>query len=87
MLLNWPNGCLSLGWLCYRDAYGVELAWGRRDLMGEDVREGETWFSDRVTIEIATGRQVAVHGSVWKAALMTRLFPERSGQWDTGPNT
>ena len=69
MQIRWNNGFLSVGPMLCRDEYGIELAWGRRDMLGEDVREGDMWFADRKRWTIATGRGVRVHGSVWKAAI------------------
>lgn len=41
------NYIVVVGYQPMRHAWGVDLSWGRRDLMGESVREGETRFADR----------------------------------------
>jgi len=73
MHLRWNNGVLTVGRLLWCDGYGLELAWGRRDLLGEDVHEGDALFADRVQIVLATGHGARVHGGVVRAAL-ARVF-------------
>lgn len=41
------NYVISLGYQPMRHAWGIDLSWGRRDLMGQEVREGESRFADR----------------------------------------
>lgn len=67
MHFRWNNGVLDVGWLWYRDGFGVELAWGRRDLMGEDVGEFESIFADHRCIMFASRRDVRIYGSVCRA--------------------
>jgi len=69
MQLRWTNGMLNVGPLWCRDAVGIELAWGRRDLMGEDVLPYESIFADHCTLVLATGLEQRIHGSVWRAAI------------------
>ncbi len=69
MHLEWGNGYLDVGRLWCRDAVGIELAWGRRDLMGEDVREGETILADHRVIVFASGLDIRRHGSAWRGAM------------------
>lgn len=76
MELRWRNGIFSVGQMPWRDAYGVQLSWGRRDLMGEDVKEGETWFADHVYLVMATGRECRKHGSAWRA-MVARILGTR----------
>lgn len=73
MHFRWGNGVLDVGRLWYRDAYGIELAWGRRDLMGEDVRECETIFADHRALVFTTGLGIRAHGSAWRAVMMRLL--------------
>lgn len=40
------NYVVSLGYQPWRHAWGVELHWGCRFAMGEEVPEGETRFAD-----------------------------------------
>lgn len=77
MHLRWSNGVLDIGRLWYLDAYGIELAWGRRDLMGENVSEGETIFADRRVLVLVTGLDVHIHGSIWRAILARWFQPVR----------
>lgn len=76
MELRWSNGIFSVGPMLWRDAYGIELSWGRRDLMGEEVKEGEVWFADHVYWVMATGRERRKHGSVWRA-MVARILGTR----------
>lgn len=77
MMLRWNNGYLVAGPLLYQNAFGIELAWGLRSLLeGREPESGETIFADHKTIIIATRRDVAIYGSVWKAALV-RIFRGR----------
>jgi hypothetical protein len=76
MYLRWGNGSLIVGHLLYADAWGAELVWGRRDLLGETVGPGDLLFADRVTFVVATGQGVFFHGSVWRAAV-ARIFQRR----------
>lgn len=69
MILRWGNGSLIIGPLIIEDAWGIDLAWGRRDLLGDPPDEGERIYADRVRLIVATGREVYLHGSVWRAAL------------------
>jgi hypothetical protein len=67
--LRWGNGMLTVGALWNQDGVGVSLVWGRRDLMGETVLPWESTFADHVTIVLATGRDIYVHGSVGKTII------------------
>ena len=69
MELRWRNGVLTVGRCFCRDAYGIDLAWGNREAMGEVLDEGDTLFLDNKFWTIATGREVRKHGSVWRAVL------------------
>jgi hypothetical protein len=47
MFLQWPNGVLSVGPICHAwDAWGIELAWNRRELLGDKPQRGEVTFAD-----------------------------------------
>lgn len=52
MLRTWSrigsNYVISLGFKPLSHSWGLSLYWGRRDLLGETVREGETRFADRI---------------------------------------
>lgn len=77
MIIRWNNGYLLFGWQLHTDAYGVSVAWGRRDLMGETVRDGEAMFADTKTAVLCTGRDVRVHGSVFRSIanrMMRKVF-------------
>ncbi len=74
MQIRWPNGVLDLGFLPFCDGYGVSLAWGRRDLMGEDVGEFDVLYADHKYAVLATGRDIRVHGSVWRAVVCRWIF-------------
>lgn len=73
MNFRWRNGVLDVGRLWHRDAVGIELAWGRRDLMGDDIHDGETIFADHRVVVFASGRDIRIHGSAWRGA-MARWF-------------
>jgi hypothetical protein len=73
MIVRWTNGVLAIGPLYTQDSYGISVAWGRRDLMGEEVRQGESLFADHKTIVLCSGYEAYVYGSVRKA-IVNRLL-------------
>jgi hypothetical protein len=73
MIIKWDNGFFSFGPMLHRDAYGLTLCWGRRDLLGETVLEGDSLFADCKEIIICSGRDRYMHGSIWRAAVAHRL--------------
>lgn len=42
------NYVVAVGFDPMRYRFGLRLHWGRRDLLGETVREGETRFADSI---------------------------------------
>ena len=49
MTFRWNNGVAVVGYLFMQDAYGIQLSWGRRDLLGDVVEPGCSLFSDHKT--------------------------------------
>lgn len=46
------NYVVSIGYQPMAHAWGFDLSWGRRDLLGETVREGESLFADSKRLSI-----------------------------------
>jgi hypothetical protein len=77
MHIRWNNGYLHAGLMFYQDTYGIELAWGRRDILeGREIPPGERLFADVKRFIICDGLSARIHGSIWKAAL-AKLFGYR----------
>lgn len=74
MLCRWNNGFFHVGYLPYMNAYGVELAWGRRDLLeGRTIDEGDRIFADYRRLIVADAIDVVrANGSL--AVGMLRHF-------------
>ena len=69
--LRWNNGYLIVGPMMERDAIGLILAWGRRDLLEvREIPEGEYLFDRYVKRVFVTGRQIRQAGGFWKALLL-----------------
>lgn len=69
--IKWRNGRFLIGPMLEKDAYGVRLAWGRRSLLeGRLPAEGDMMFADEKQFVLASGRDIAAYGSLWKAILM-----------------
>lgn len=59
MLIRWNNGVLKVGYLDYCQTYGVELAWGRRDILeGEPTPVGERIFADHKVWHVVTMKRL-----------------------------
>lgn len=72
----WPTGFLTVGWLALLDVYGIELGWNRKDLIGGELKEDEVAFADYKVLELVSSREVAIHGSIWRA-LVAKIFRPR----------
>ena len=69
--IKWRNDRFLIGPMINKDAYGIRLAWGRRSLLeGRLPAEGDMMFADEKQIVLASGRDIAAYGSLWKAIMM-----------------
>jgi hypothetical protein len=46
------NYVVSIGYQPMTHTWGFDLHWGRRDLLGETIKPGETRFADRRRVSI-----------------------------------
>lgn len=71
--VRWNNGCLVLGPLLERSAVGIQLSWGRRDMLeGRPLGDGEPIFADSITVELASMHDAKRFGTM--PAIIRRAF-------------
>ena len=63
MLFRWNNGRLEIGYLPWSQTYGVELAWGRRDILeGRKIQAHEPFFADHKVWHVVTVKRLVEFG-------------------------
>lgn len=72
VFIEWGNGYFECGFLPDRFSYGVKLSWGRRDLLGGDVKDYGGRFADSIVIEFADALDFEKYGPVFA---VLRAFP------------